>query len=146
MAPIVPPEERSVTRGTLLHKADVGARSVAPDESTAQEGSLSHRGLPAQPSDGLPTPSALEVARSINLHIGLTNCLYASLKPDLQAAAAEDVKPDIAGHLASLPILHGLAQDAREIVLCDLFGRAHEQALLLHSPVHEFVYVVLVVA
>ena len=130
----------------LLHKASVGARPVASGKQAAAQSPLSHRSFPAQPSDGQPTPSALDVARSINLHIGLTNCLYVSLKPDLQAAAAEEVQPDIAGHLASLPILHGLAQDAREIVLCDLFGRAHEQTLLLHSPVHEFVYVVLVVA
>src|SRR5215217_1350578 len=57
---------------TLLHKAGVGARSVAPNEPAAEEGPLSHRSLPAQPPDGQSTPSALEVARLKNPHIGLT--------------------------------------------------------------------------
>src|SRR5215208_2072439 len=57
---------------TLLHKAGVGARSVAPNEQAAEEGPLSHRSLPAQPPDGQSTPSALEVARLKNPHIGLT--------------------------------------------------------------------------
>ena len=62
------------TCGALFHKAGVGAGSVAPGEPTAEEGPLSHCSLPAQPSDGQPTPSALEVARSINLHIRLASC------------------------------------------------------------------------
>src|SRR4028119_1049269 len=50
------------------------------------------------------------------------------------------------GLKTSLPILHRLAQDAREVLLRYLLRRADEQALLLHRALHEVVYVVLGVA
>src|SRR5919199_4577363 len=44
------------------------------------------------------------------------------------------------------PVLHGFADDARQVLLRDLPRRPHEQPLLLHRPVYQVVYVVLAVA
>src|SRR3712207_1240858 len=44
------------------------------------------------------------------------------------------------------PVLHGLADDVRQILLCDLARRPDEQALLLYGAVYQGVYVVLGVA
>jgi hypothetical protein len=60
-------------RGTLLRKAGVGARSVAPGKQAAAQSPLSHRGLPAQPPLGQPTPPALEAPHLKNPHIGLVS-------------------------------------------------------------------------
>src|SRR5215208_1834209 len=55
----------------LLRKEGVGAGPLASGKQAGAQSPLSHRGLPAQPSDGQSTPTALEAARSINSHIGL---------------------------------------------------------------------------
>jgi hypothetical protein len=57
----------------VLHKAGVGALSVALDEPAASQGPLSPRSLLAQPLDRPSTLTALEAAHLKNLHIGLTS-------------------------------------------------------------------------
>src|SRR5215213_6830089 len=56
---------------TILHKAGVGMRPVAPHQQAGAQGALSHRGLPAQPPDGQSAPTALEATHLKNPHIGL---------------------------------------------------------------------------
>ncbi len=55
----------------LLRKEGVGARPLASGKQTAAQSPLSHRGLPAQPSDGQSTPTALKATHLKNPHIGL---------------------------------------------------------------------------